>query len=722
MQDSMFSMEEVASISGGRRPPAPRDYKLPTVFPSLGKVKRISFDLESYDTSLGEKRGPGWRRGAYIVGFGLAIGDKQGGTEFEEYYPLRHKGGPNLDENRVWDWISTELNFFTGEVTGANLLYDFDGVQYKDVYAPLAKFRDVQWAEALLDENAMSYKLDTLSMKYLGIHKVKEVMKQMYGDHFIRRFHETHPGHARGYVLGDIKQPLQVLDCQLKQLRKEKLEDLFFLESRLLPFLIYMRRQGVRVDLQKATDMGWLLAKRRDEAIAEIAKMSGFETDYDNFGKPAVMKAIFDNLKIQYPYLVKTPDGKEEIVGPGDEEKFPGSTARYEAAKSSGKPSFRKLWLDEGLDHDVADLILTANGAEKARGTFVDGYITDNAIGDRVHCEFHPLRKKEDEHTKSKGTITGRFSGANPNLQNIPTRDPFIGPMCRSMFIADEGAQWWSQDYSQIEYRFLVHYAVDYKCTGATIPQAMYLKNPQTDFHDACAEMMYRKEWHEAIAAYDSGRISKDEMKSIHKKLRKPAKNLNFGMVYGMGAPLLAAQLGETNADGSPNERALEIMKEYHGASPYIRELNKICVDEAMKQEFITTILCRRGRFPLWEPRYQEKGVKREMLPYEQAKAKWGDKIKPSMTHKAMNKRLQGSAADLMKLSMVLLWEGGVFDPGNDITCVLTVHDELNGSFVPSARGEASRQEVKRIMETAMPLHIPVYTSGSVGANWAEAH
>src|SRR5579864_4608995 len=161
--ESLFSASEVAAISGGRRPPAPRDYKLPTVFPSFNRAPMICLDLESVDKSIGSKTGPGWRRDAYIVGFALSIFNKKYELEFAEYYPLRHKGVINLDAVRVWEWLITELAFYTGEIIGANLLYDFDGFQYKDVYAPLARFRDVQWAEALLDENAFSYKLNALA-------------------------------------------------------------------------------------------------------------------------------------------------------------------------------------------------------------------------------------------------------------------------------------------------------------------------------------------------------------------------------------------------------------------------------------------------------------------------------------------------------------------------------------------------------------------------------
>ncbi len=273
----------------------------------------------------------------------------------------------------------------------------------------------------------------------------------------------------------------------------------------------------------------------------------------------------------------------------------------------------------------------------------------------------------------------------------------------------------------------LIHFAVINKCTGAEIPQEMYRKNPDTDFHDACAMRMYKAKWDEAIDRHLRGEITEKELKEIHKALRKPAKNLNFGMVYGMGVPLLAEKLGEIDGNGKPTPRALEIMAQYHTAAPYIKELNDICVNEAEEKNFITTILKRRGRFPLWQERFKKKGHiydKEADKPrsYEEAVAAWGARnISVVGAHKALNKKLQGSAADLMKLAMVMCWEAGIFCEENDITCNLTVHDELNGSFVPSERGEKSRKEVKEIMENCMEISIPILTAGSTGANWSEA-
>jgi len=687
----------------------PANYSLPTQFPSLRKAKRICLDFECHDESMGLDMGPGWRRGAYPVGVALAIQARDGGVAFSEYYPLRHRVGPNLNPEKFYEYLSDELAFYDGEITGANLLYDADGLSYQNVYAPFAKWRDVQWAEALLDETSFSYKLDSLARKYLKEHKVTETLKMLYGSSYIERMRDVHPGHARAYGLGDVELPLKILDEQLKALRKEKMEDLFHLECRLMPFLLYMRKLGVRVDTKKATSFGAELTRKRDDALREASRVvgiRGFELNEENFEKPTVLAMVFDKLGIKYP------------------------------TTATGKASIKNVWLKR-LEHPIGELLATANVCEKARGTFVDGYVDKYQINGRVHCEFHPLRKVDDATNKKNGTVSGRYSCVHPNLQNIPSRDDEldleIGPLCRGMFIADEGAQWWSQDYSQIEYRFLIHYAVAMQCAGAGVPQKAFIENPDADFHELCAKLVWTQKWNDVQRRLDAGEIDKATAKKLWKAIRGPAKNLNFGMVYGMGKDKLAHDLGETNPDGTPNENALRIMAEYHAAAPFIKDLNKKLMTFGQEHGYAQTILGRRRRFNFWEPKYTEKGAPRQKsLPYEQAVAAYGQKIKRSDTNISLNAVLQGSAADLMKKAMVDMWESGVFDPGNDITCVLTVHDELNGSYVPSARGRESLRAIKNCMENAMKLHVPVLTSGSpdldpekfakyTGTSWAEA-
>jgi Mesyanzhinovviridae DNA polymerase len=703
----LFSQEEMASIAGGVSVPAPKNYKLPDHFPSLKGVARIALDLESHDPEIHDK-GPGWRRGAYPVGVSLAIQARDGTIPFSEYYPIKHKVGPNLSAEKVYEWLTDELAFYTGEIAGANLLYDADGLQYHGVVAPCAKWRDVQWAEALLDETAMSYRLNTLAQKWLGKKKVTEELKELYGDDYIQRFREVHPGHARAYGLGDVILPLQILNAQYKGndqfdgLNKEHLTELFHLESRLLPFLLYMRKVGVRVDLDAAANLGKMLLAKRDAALRECTRHAGIEINQENFGKPTVIAAALDRLHIKYPMTAGTKDDEGET-------------------KTAPRPSITDKFLKD-LDHPFGEQLKVANQCEKAYGTFVSGYVQDYAINGRVHCEFHPLRK-DNEGGKFNGTVSGRFSGTHPNLQNIPARDEEIGPLCRAMFVADEGAEWWSQDYSQIEYRMLVHYSVALKCKGAEIPQQMYLKNPDTDFHEMCAALAWALEWFENERAYKAGEKTEAQYEKEKKRIRKPAKNLNFGLVYGMGVDKLARELNMIGPDGKPTQQAMDLIELYHAKAPFIKDLNGKCGEEGQRLGYITTILKRRSRFNMWEPKEWKKGQPKERpLPLADAEAKWGKgKIKRADTHKALNRRLQGSAADLMKLAMVLLWESGVFDPGNDITCVLTVHDELNGSVVPSERGKKALAEVKRIMENCMELAVPVLTSGSTGANWSEA-
>lgn len=697
-QMGLFTSEQMAAMAGGIVAQPPANYKLPTEFPSLRRAKRISLDFESHDESITNGIGPGWRRGAYPVGIGVAIIGKDWRPEFSEYYPLRHRVGPNIEAAKFYEYLANELAFFDGEIIGANLLYEADGLSYQDVFAPFARWRDIQWAEALIDETSFSYKLDSLARKYLKQHKVTDELKMLYGDSYIERMRDCHPGHVRAYGLGDVELPALVLAEQNKILRKEKMDDLYDLECRLMPFLLYMRRLGVRVDLDKSTRFGETLTQKRDAALRDVTRLvgvRGFELTAENFEKPTTLAFVFDRLGIKYPLT------------------------------ATGKPSIKNVWLKR-LDHPVGELLATANVCEKAKGTFIDGYIDKFAINGRVHCEFHPLRKVDDSTHKKNGAVSGRFSCVHPNLQNIPSRDDEldleIGPECRGMFIADEGADWWSQDYSQIEYRFLVHYAVALECAGASLPQKAFIENPDADFHELCAKLIWKDKWNDVQRRLDIGEIVKDVAKKLWKAIRGPAKNLNFGMVYGMGKDKLAADLGETNPDGTPNENALRIMAEYHAAAPFIKDLNKKLMNRAQEKGYAETILGRRRRFNFWEPKFTERGAPRpKSLPYEQAVAAYGQKLKRSDTNIALNATLQGSAADLMKKAMVDMWEAGIFDAGNDITCVLTVHDELNGSVLPTARGKESLRAVKHIMETAMKLHLPVLTSGSTGRTWAEA-
>lgn len=653
----------------------PVDYSPPTHFPDLTKARRIAIDIETSDPDL-KTKGPGPRRDGYIVGVSLATDDG-----FCDYFPIAHSVGPNLDREKVLEYVGNQFAFFAGEVIGANLLYDWDFFQYQNILAPLAHFRDVQWDEALIDESSYSYSLNALAQKYLGETKVTDELKELHGKEYIAHFRDIHPGHARAYAMGDVTLPLRISDKQKPELKKQHLTKLSDIEHRLFPFLLYLRRNGVRVDLDKAQQLTGKFQNWVRRKLERAAYFAGQEVNVDNFGKPAFLAQVLEGMGVEVP---KTDKGNYSITD---------------------------AWLKK-LKNPFGKQIAGANKYDKAGSTFIDGFVLDHQINGRVHPQFHPLRRVEDDGD-SQGTITGRLSCTDPNLQQIPTRDPVIGPLCRSMFIADEGAEMYAIDYSQIEFRVLVHYALQMPSLGentdpdkrerreralaaAREAQRMYKEDPTTDFHNMVV----------ALTGLP----------------RKHAKNINFGLAFAMGRNKLARQLGLVDEKGQPTAKCLEIFATYHEKVGFVKELGHVTSREAEDKGFITTMLGRRGRFNTYEPREidYESSTRPEALPYEEALKVYGKEIRRAMLHKAVNKRIQGTAADLNKVALVNIWESGILF-GNDITASLTVHDELLGSAVPSEKGKKALAEVRRMMETALEFDVPILTGMGTGQSWAEA-
>ena len=308
---------------------------------------------------------------------------------------------------------------------------------------------------------------------------------------------------------------------------------------------------------------------------------------------------------------------------------------------------------------------------------FIKSYILDNHVNGVVHGTFNQLRGE------SGGTRSGRFSSDTPNLQNIPIRTE-IGKRIRSIF-ADKYLPWRKYDYSQIEYRFLAHFAVDRGDGSADAVRAAYARDPKTDYHVQTQNMV------RSIASLE---ISRPHI-----------KNMNFGLIYGMGEPKLARQLGVTAS------KAKEMFTAYHVGAPYAKATMQACIEEASLYGTITTILGRKSRFDLWQP--AAFGVDGAPTSYSSALMKYGN-IKRAYTHKALNRRLQGSAADQMKKAMHQCYVSGVFAETG--LPALTVHDELD--FIdPGGKDEAFR-EMQRVMETCLQLRVPVIADYEIGKSW----
>lgn len=341
----------------------------------------------------------------------------------------------------------------------------------------------------------------------------------------------------------------------------------------------------------------------------------------------------------------------------------------YPKTEKSGAPSFTKNFLATH-PHEVAKLVVRARELNKARTTFIDS-ITKHSVRGRIHADIHQLRSDDG------GTVTGRFSYSAPNLQQIPSRDAEIGPLIRGLFLPEEGQKWGSFDYSSQEPRFVVHYAMRLEQPGSEDFVDAYRADPRSDFHQLAADIVGVP--------------------------RKQAKTINLGLFYGMGVNKLSEQLGLDVETGKA------LFREYHEKVPFVKGLSEVVSKRAGDTGRIRTILGRRCRFDKWEP--ATFGVHKAMT-HDEAVAEYGPTtlLRRAFTYKALNRLIQGSAADQTKKAMVDLYDEGILP-------MVQIHDELAVSV-------GSKQEAEKVidlMENAVPLIIPSVVDAELGPSWGEA-
>jgi DNA polymerase I-like protein with 3'-5' exonuclease and polymerase domains len=297
----------------------------------------------------------------------------------------------------------------------------------------------------------------------------------------------------------------------------------------------------------------------------------------------------------------------------------------------------------------------------------------------RIHGHINQIRSDDG------GTVSGRISMNHPNLQQIPARDPQLGPMIRSLFLPEEGAKWASLDYSQQEPRILVHYAHAYARSqnhdmkGVNEFVDGYINDPNMDFHTMVAEMA--------------------------KIPRKQAKTINLGLIYGMGVNKLSDQLD------IPVDEAKGLIQQYHDRVPFVKLLmngvmNKL--NNRTSSGSIRSILGRKCRFDLWEP---DTFALNKALPYKEAVNEYGPttRLKRAYTYKALNRLIQASAADMTKQAMVNIYSEGIIP-------LIQIHDEIAVSFTSTDQ----TKKVASIMEDAVKLNVPSKVDVEVGPSWGE--
>lgn len=628
----------------------------PTEFPNLSAAKIIGFDTETKDPEL-LTAGPGWGRGSgHIVGVSIAVPGKAW------YFPIRHEAQPemNMEVQPVMRYLQHVLGDERPKV-GANLIYDVGWLHTEGVTVR-GKLYDVQYAEALLDSETPNVALEDLAQKHLGIGKTTDILYDWLarwhggasGPRQRKHIYSAPVSLAGPYAESDAALPIDILAAQWPLMHARGVLDLFDLECRLIPLLVKMRLKGAPVDIAKAESLYEGMAAPLLELEKRMRDMAGVEV---RPSAPASIKNALKKMGVPLPTVLDKATGKM-------------------------KETTRAAALEE-MDHPIAKLIVEHRQITKVRNVFIKGYVLDKHVNGRIHCSFNQLKSDES------GARSGRFSSSDPNLQNIPVRTE-IGKLVRDLFCATNGGRWRKFDYSQIEYRLLAHHAVGQGADGLRL---IFNTDPDADYHEVTIALVKQ------ITGIDLD--------------RRPAKTINFGLLYGMSQAELALRLALSRTE------AADLFKHYHTAAPFVRATMKDAEDEVHKYGTIRTILGRRSDFPLWGPTEYVPGS--PGLPYQEAIAEWGiGKVKRAFTHKALNRRLQGGAADVMKKAMVDAYEFGLF---NDDACgipLLTVHDELD--FDDQGDPEAPYwKELTRVLENCVKLRVPLRVDQSVGGTWGTA-
>jgi len=611
-----------------------KDWNIPSEFPDLTGYKRIAIDLETKDPNL-TTHGPGWAtNNGHIIGVAVAAGDYKG------YFPIRHQNGHNMDPAMTMRWLKAQMSTPNVDKIMHNATYDAGWMRAEGVEVQ-GRIIDTMITGALIDENRWSFGLDAMARDYVSLRKDEKLLQaaaKEWGINAKSEMYKLPPKYVGAYAEQDAVATLKLWDALRIELQKQDLWSVWELETGLIPCLLDMRSKGVRVDLEKADRNKKLIHKRTSELRQEIRKSAG--VDVDIWAGASITK-MFEKLGLDYPRT------------------------------ESGSASFTKAFLNSH-PHEACQSLVKLREFDKADSTFIDSILKHEHNG-RIHTELHSTRRDEG------GTVTGRFSSSNPNLQQIPARQPEIKKLIRGLFIPEEGTKWGSFDYSSQEPRMLVHFA-------ASMPihmQDPVLQTIVEEFNTADVDL------HQIVA--DIAGIT-----------RKQAKTVNLGIMYGMGVDKLANEMAITSGE------AKTIIREHREKVPFVKQLADIASKQAGKNGQIRTLLGRLCRFDMWEP--STFGYNKPLNIVEAEKTYGGmGQLRRAFTYKALNRLIQGSSADQTKQAMLDCYNAG-------ITPMLTVHDELCFSI----ESDEQAAQIKEIMETGVPLKVPSKIDQELKDNWGE--
>ena len=610
---------------------AQTEWNKPEEFPDLRQANTIAIDLETYDPDL-KSLGSG-----SVIGRGKVVGIAVAVDGYSGYFPFDHKGGGNLEKSKVIQWFRDVCECPADKIFH-NAMYDVCWIRSMGIKIN-GRIVDTMIAASLVNENRFRYDLGSLGWDYAGYGKNETELRAAANEWGVDPKSDMWmlPSMYVGtYAERDAELTLELWKIMQKELSDQDLGAIFDLETDLFPCLVDMKFKGVRVDVEGAHRLKKKLSEQETQLLQEVKKET--QIDCQIWAARSIAK-VFDKLKLPYERTLKTQ-----------------------------APSFTKNFLSSH-EHPLVKKIAKVREINKAHTTFIDTIIRYEHKG-RIHADINQIR------SDAGGTVTGRFSYSNPNLQQIPARNKDLGPLIRSLFLPESGCEWGCFDYSQQEPRLVVHYASLDQDTSVFNVKDSYLSS-NADFHTIVAKM---------------ADIPRDQ-----------AKTINLGLFYGMGKAKLQAELGVSK------DKAEDLFSVYHERVPFVKRLMRSVSNRAQQRGQIRTLLGRLCRFHLWEP--NRFGINKA-LPFEEATLEHGQgNIRRAYTYKALNKLIQGSAADMTKKSMLDLYKEGII-------AHIQIHDELD----LSVESPDQAKKIIEIMENAVTLEIPNKVDYESGKNWGDIY
>lgn len=524
----------------------------------------------------------------------------------------------------------------------------------------IARVEDTVVRAALINEHEYSYELDKLGMKHLGRGKVTTIydeLARMFGGAATKQaqmpnLHRAPRPLVQKYACQDSRLTLDLWMHQHAELEKQGLWKVHELECDLIPVLLDMEHRGVRVDVD-----------RTEAAACEMDRMA---VDLQHRINEATGRVFNVNSPKQCVEFFK-PTKKGEDPKTFQWVVTDGTTLNK---TDGGGPSFDAETLLR-MKHPVAKDMLELKQILKLRDTFLRGHILKHHHNGVVHCNYNQTKSDND-----LGTGVGRMSINNPALQQIHKRNKKNAAIIRSLFLPDHGQDWSCADWQQMDFRVFAHYA--------EVPSVikMYRDNPNTDYHQMVADFTGLP-------------------RSMTQGIKGNAKQINLGLVFGMGEGRLAQEMGlpyEEIDRGNrvyaiPGEEAKAVFKQYHAAVPGVKEVLQQASAIAKSRGYVKTIMDRHIRFPGGQ-----------------------------FTHKAGGLVFQGSAADSLKVKLVEVHQ---FLKGSDGRLLLNVHDEFDTSLPKGeTRLDAGIKEIIQDFSSEkakIKFLVPILADMKRGPNWWEA-